>query len=242
MTQNVTSVGSFMGEMVASLKARQVDYQRSKDKRRRTEEQKAKTRAARITRASKRRRVSTWSDAASAAAAVGNPLNVALHVTWSALEHGDRRDGHILGLGAVERERRLWAELRLVAARAGVPWLAVRGPEYDRQRGLHLHVALHLPTVAAMRDALGVVERLTGAPAEWIDTGGRAVRGLGRRHHGVVARSACGGWFLQRHLESKGGDGLAIAAYAAKGDGKAAVAGQHRLSNALAALAKQAAA
>lgn len=155
---------------------------------------------------------------------------------------GDRREGHILGRSSVERERRLWAELRLVAARAGVEWLAGRGPEYDRQRGLHLHTVMYLPTAEAMRDAVGVVERLTGAPAEWIDTDGRTVSGFGRKHHGVVARSACGGWLLQRHLETKGGDGLTIAAYAAKGNGKAAVEGQHRLSNALAALAKKAAA
>ena len=167
---------------------------------------------------------------------------MALHITWSALLHGDRLDGHILGLSPVERERRLWSELRLVAARAGVPWLAARGPEYDKQRGPHLHIALHLPNVAAMRDALGVVARLTGAPAERTDMRGWSMRGLGRRHYGVVAVSACRGWLMQRHIEAMGGDGLAIAAYAAKGDGKAAVAGQHRLSNALSALARQAAA
>jgi len=209
------------------------------DGRRRSEAAKAKTRSARIARASARRRVSTWSNAASAAAAVGNPLNVALHLTWSALLGGDRRSGHILGLSPIERERRFWSDLRMVAARAEVPWLAMRGPEYDRQRGLHLHVALHLPTVDALRDALNVVERLTGAPAEWIATEGRTVRGLGRQHRGVVARSACGGWFMQRHLGETSSN--ALAAYAAKGDGKAAVEGQHRLSNALVAITRQAA-
>lgn len=211
------------------------------DGRRKSEAAKAKTKAARIARASAQRRVKKWSDAAKAAEAVGNPLNVALHVTWSALEGGYRREGHILGLGPVERERRLWAELRLVAARAGVPWLAVRGPEHDRRRRLHLHAVCHLPNVKAVRDAINEVDRLTGAPAAWIAPAGRTLRGDGRTNHGVVAMSACGGWFLQRCIAGKG-SGIGIAAYAAKGDGKAAVEGQHRLSNALAALARQAAA
>ena len=211
------------------------------DRRRKSASAKAKTRAARIARASSRRRLNTWSSAASAAEAAGYPLNVALHVTWSALVHGDRRDGHILGLGPVERERRLWAELRLVAARAGVPWLAVRAPEHDTRRDLHLHVALHLPDAAAIRDAIGVVERLTGSPAERVDMRGWSVRGGGRTHYGVVARSDCSGWFLQRRVEALGGSGVALVAYAAKGDGKAAVEGQHRLSNALSALARSAA-
>lgn len=241
MTQNITSVGSFMGGMVASLRARQVAYQRSKDKRCKTEEQKATTRAARIARASARRRVITWSSAASAAETAGYPLNVALSVTWSALVEGERRDGHCLGLPAVERERRLWSALRLVSARAGVPWLAARAPEHDTRRGLHLHLALHLPDAASIRDALGVVERLTGAPAERVDMRGWSVRGGGRTHHGVIARSDCGGWFLQRRVEVLGGSGAALAAYAAKGDGKALVEGQHRLSNGLSALAQAAA-
>ena len=209
-----------------------------RDGRRRSEAAKAATKRARIARASARRRVITWSSAASAAETAGCPLNVALHVTWSALVEGERRDGHCLGLSAVERERRLWSALRLVSARAGVSWLAARGPEHDRQRGLHLHLVLHLPDAAAIRDAIGQVERLTGSPAEWIDTRGRTVRGLGRRHHGVVAQSACGGWFLQRHVEGRGGSGVELVTYAGKGDGKAAVEGQHRLSNELSALVR----
>lgn len=213
----------------------------TRDGRRRSEAAKAATRRARLERASRRRRAQAWTHAATVAAASGQPVNTALHVTWSALEAGDRREGHILGLGVVERERRLWAGLSLVAKRAGVPWLALRGPEHSRQRGLHLHLAFHLPVadVTALRDAIGTVERLTGSPAEWIDTAGRTERGAGGRCRGVVARSACGGWLLQRTVATIG-DGSGIAAYAAKGDGKAQVAGQHRLSNALSALARQA--
>lgn len=210
-----------------------------RDGRRRSEAEKARSAAARMARASTRRRVTGWIAAASAAEAAGHPLNVALHVTWSALIEGERRAGHCLGLSEVERERRLWRGLRQIAQRARVPWLAARAPEHDRRRGLHLHLVLHLPDASALRHAVEQIERLTGAPAEWIDTGGRAVRGLGRRHHGAVARSACGGWLLQRGIEGLGGGGRGIAAYAAKGDGQAVVEGQHRLSHGLAALARE---
>lgn len=211
----------------------------ARDRRRKSEAAKAKTKAARIARASAQRRVKKWTAAASAAETSGNPLNTTLHVTWSALEDGDRRSGHILDLPAAERDRRLWSGLRMVSARAGVPWLAARGPEHDRRRRLHLHAVVHLPNVAALRDAIGEVERLTGAPAAWIIPAGRTMRGNGRTHHGVVAMSACGGWMLQRRIDGKG-NGHGIVAYAAKGDGKARVEGQHRLSNELAALVRKA--
>jgi hypothetical protein len=211
------------------------------DRRRRPDEVKAATKRARIARASARRRVVTWSTAATAAERAGHPLNVALHITWSALAGGERRDGHVLGLPAVARERRLWSALRLVAARAGVPWLAARGPEHDRGRGLHLHVALHLPDATAIRDAIAAVERLTGAPAERVDLRTWTVRGRGGRHHrGVVAVSGCNGWLMQRRIEALSG-GAGLLRYAAKGDGEAEVEGQHRLSNELVALVKRAA-
>jgi len=197
---------------------------------------KARTRAARIARASARRLLADWARAARAADAAECPLNVAVHLTWSALLHGDMREGHVLGLAPVERDKRFWDALRLCAARAGVPWVALRGPEYDGRRGLHLHLVLHLPDSAAVHDAIGVIERLTGAPAERVIMEGRTWR----RHHGVVARSACGGWLLQRHVAARGGSGEKLAAYAGKGSGKALVEGQHRLSNELATLARQA--
>lgn len=214
----------------------------AKDRRRKTPAQKAKTAKARQTRAATQRRRQLWTAAAPAASSAGYPLNTALTVTWAALQDGDRRPGHILDVDAVEREKRLWSELRLVAARAGVEWIAARAPERDRTRGLHVHVALHLPDTRALRDALDVVERLTGAPAVWCDMRGRSLRGGGRNTHGVVAKSACGGWLLQRHVEAAGGSGVALATYTAKGTGKTKVEGQHRLSNSLSALSRQQAA
>lgn len=212
------------------------------DRRRRSDAEKAQSRSNWISAGARRRRVAQWTQAAAASARAGYPVNVALHITWSALTGGDRRDGHILGLSPLDREKRLWAALRLCAARAGVPFLAARGPEYDTGRGLHLHVALHLPDDRAIRDCMDVVETLTGAPAESRDMRGRSVRGLGRRHHGVIGLSACRGWFMQRHIAAAGGNGIILATYAGKGDGQSQVDGQHRLSNALSALAKQAAA
>lgn len=210
-----------------------------RDKRRRTTTQKARTKAQRIAKASAKRRRDDWAAADAAATAAGHPLNVALHVTWSGLMAGDRRHGHVLGLSETLREKRFWSGLRLVAARAGVPWLAARGPEFDRTRGLHLHLVLHLPDVAALRHAVQVIERLSGAPAEWFDAKGRTVQGLGRRHYGVVGRSACGGWLLQRNDPERGGTG-ALVAYAGKATCADQVEGQHRLSHELAALIRAA--
>jgi hypothetical protein len=174
-----------------------------------------------------------------AASSAGYPLNIALTVTWAALQDGDRRLGHILDMAAVEREKRLWSELRMVAARAHVEWIAARAPEHDRKRGLHLHLAMHLPADSrAIRDALEVVEGLTGAPAVWCYMRGRTLRGGGRVTQGVVAKSACGGWLLQRHVPTGNGSGEHLAKYAAKGTGKAKVEGQHRLSNDLKALTR----
>lgn len=211
------------------------------DRRRKSPAEKEQSAATRVARDATKRRVAEWTAAAEAAEAAGYPINVALHITWSALAGGECRPGHCLGLAAPKREVRIWSGMRQVAARAKVPWLAARAPEYDRKRGLHLHTMLHLPDEAALRDAVRQIEKLTGAPAEWIDPAGRSVRSAGRTTHGVVARSACGGWLLQRNVAALGAS-IGIAAYAAKGDGKAHVEGQHRLSNALSALARSAAA
>ena len=209
------------------------------DGRCRTPAQKAKTATARNARADTHRRQRRWAEAALAASAAGYPLNFMLTVTWPKIDDGDRRPGHILEKPTVDRENHLWSELREVAARARVDWIAARAPEYDKTRGQHLHIAGHLPNDDALKDALNVVEHLTGAPAMWSDMRGRTLRGGGRMSQGCVAMSANGGWLLQRHMATAGGDGFTLAAYAAKGAGKAKVAGQHRLSNALLALLRK---
>jgi hypothetical protein len=205
----------------------------AQDRRRTTAAQKAKTAAARLARADTHRRQQRWTAAAIAATAAGYQLNFLLTVSWPKIEDGDRRAGHILAKKIVDRDTHLWSELRPVAARAGVEWIAARAPEYDKTRGQHLHIAGHLPNDRALRDAINIVENLTGAPAKWCDMRGRTLPGDGRTSQGCVAMSANGGWLLQRHMATAGGSGFALAAYAAKGTGKAKVEGQHRLSNAL---------
>jgi hypothetical protein len=212
---------------------------KARDGRRKTAAQKAKTATARLARADTHRRQQRWTAAAIAASAAGFQLNFLLTVSWPKIEDGDRRSGHILAKKIVDRETHLWSELRQVAARAGVEWIAARAPEYDNKHGQHIHIPGHLPDDRALRDALDVVETLTGAPAMWCDMRGRTLRGNGRISHGCVAMSENGGWLLQRHVATAGGSGFALAAYAAKGTGKAKVEGQHRLSNALLTLLRK---
>ena len=209
------------------------------DGRRKTAAQKAKTATARLARADTHRRQQRWTAAAIAASAAGFQLNFLLTVSWPKIEDGDRRSGHILAKKIVERETHLWSELRQVAARADVEWIAARAPEYDKTRGQHIHIPGHLPHDGALRDAINVVETLTGAPAIWTEMRGRTLRGNGRISHGCVAMSENGCWLLQRHVATAGGSGFALAAYAAKGTGKAKVEGQHRLSNALLTLLRE---
>jgi len=209
------------------------------DRRQRTAAQKAQTKAARLARADTWRRKQRWTAAALAASEAGYPLNFMVTLSWPKIEDGDRRSGHILTKKIVDRETHLWTELRQVAERAGVEWIAARAPEYDKTRGQHLHIAGHLPNDRALRDAINIVENLTGAPAKWRDMRGRTLPGDGRTSQGCVATSANGGWLLQRHMATAGGSGFALAAYAAKGTGKAKVEGQHRLSNALLTLLRK---
>lgn len=161
-------------------------------------------------------------------------------VTWSALINADRRDGaHILGLAERDRVQRLWKALARDMGAAGIPWLAARGPEYDKRRGHHLHVVMHAPEKAFLR-ITRTLERLTGSDREWFDPRGRTVPGNGRDHKGVVALSACRGWMVQRHLEgmSKVTPGLAKMDYVAKGVGAEKVSCRHRLSRELKDLVK----
>jgi hypothetical protein len=209
------------------------------DRRTRTADEKRQTRALRLQRADRRRREKTWPRAAIAAERAGLALNCFATIAWHPLATaGERRDGHCLGLPPAERDLRIWAALRRVASRHGVAFVAMRAPEFDRQRGQHLHVAIHLPTDGAIRDALAAIERLTGAPADDVTITGRPMAGLGRQRQGVVAVSGCRGWMMQRAVPGAGGSAKAIAVYLAKATGRDVALGQHRLSNALSALAR----
>ncbi len=209
------------------------------DRRTRTADEKRQTRELRLLKAAQKRLEKKWLRAAIAAERAGVPLNSFVTVAWHALSTaGERREGHCLHLPPAERDRRVWAALRRVAGRHAVPFVAMRAPENDRRRGQHLHVAIHLPTDDAIRDALAAIERATGAPAETLHLPGRPMAGLGRYRQGVVAVSGCRGFMLQRAVTGGGGSAVAIARYVAKSAGRDVALGQHRLSNALAALAR----
>jgi hypothetical protein len=204
-----------------------------RDGRRKTEAAKLATKRARISRATIERRRRKWKSAAIAAECLGYPPNTFLTVSWKVLFQ-NRPD--VLAIDQLEA--RLWAGLRLVAVRAGVPWVAARGPEYSSGRGRHIHITMHLPDAAAMRDAVGVIEGITGAPAAYVHVDGRTLRGGPRPVRGVVAKSVCGGWMLQRNVPGGGGGSVALARYTSKGQGARRVEAQHRLSNAFSAMAR----
>lgn len=196
------------------------------DRRRRTPAQKERTRRERLASRDKRHRQRRWIAAGQAAHLAGAPLNVALCLSLRHLadEYGAHPD--FLGLSPEQQERRIWIALRRVAHRHGVAWIAARAPEHDRTKGRHVHLAAHLPTDAALRDAIATVERITGVSAAWIDGRGRS---LGRHHHGIVAKSPRGAWLIQRDVAGEPGNPHLLA-YISKGSGKHHVAGQHRLS------------
>lgn len=203
------------------------------DKRRRSPAQKAATAQARNARASARRRRDEWRESALAADKAGLPITAVLHVTWGALFAND--GGPVLRHSEVGRERALWRCLRRAVTRHGVPWVAVRAPEHDAAKGIHLHSAAHVPE-PAFGDVIAALERITGAPAAWVDLNGRRMRRGGRMLRGVVAISACGGWLLARNVRPESGGAVGALAYLTKAAEKGLAAGQYRRSNALAAL------
>ena len=185
---------------------------------------------ARIARASTYRRLRIWQSAAIGAEEAGHPLNLHVTITWSKFETGEGET-----VSPDVRARRLWNALRFAAARADVPWIAARAPEYGKRHGQHLHIIAHIPRQAdALADIVRVIERHTGARAAWFHPSGRRLSWT----RGVVALSHCGGWMVQRHDHHGGGDSAQLAGYAAKGQGKGKAAGRHQLSNTLSQLAQ----
>lgn len=177
-----------------------------------------------------RRREAEWRHAGSAVEAAGLPMTTAIHVTWSACHAADMRAGHILGKSEQERVNTLWDRLRRLAAEYGAEaWIAARAPEYDRQKGLHLHMGLRLPE-AAYRRAIGILEKLTGAPAEAIFTRDKTITHHGRKVHGVIARGQCGAWLLQRNTRAGIGGTEGLMRYIRKAPKAAETSAQFRLS------------
>lgn len=191
------------------------------------------------------RRQRQWMAAASAAVDAGLPLTVTLHITWHRLmQNGERRAGNCLALAENERVTKIWNAVWRLLKRNGVPFIAMRAPEYDATKGAHLHLPAHVPD-ALLKKVVAVIERLTGAPAEIYRAPDsaefkRPYRTQGRTCHGVVAVSACGGWMLQKNLRPLTGGSTSIAEYTAKSSRRPDTGAQYRLSHELAALARQA--
>ena len=194
-----------------------------KDNRHRTEAQKQQTRQRLAAKADRQRRVAEWRSSELAARQAGYPINTLITVLSDAEN--------------IERiAASLWRRLRRLMARHGLPFYAFRGPEYAPRRGLHLHMATHLPE-ALYDDVAAILADVTGAGmAPWFDVAGRR---LGETY-GVITKSNDKTWMLQRYVEGAGGSHWQLVEYAAKGSGKEKAIGRHQRSGALIELTRAA--
>lgn len=198
-----------------------------KDNRHRTEAQKQQTRRRAQHENQKLKtaqRTECWRKSELAARQAGDPINAQITVLSDAEN--------------IERiAASLWRRLRRLMARYGSPFYAFRGPEYAPRRGLHLHIALHLPE-ALYDDVAAILVETTGAGmAPWgFDVAGRRLGKL----HGIVTKSADTTWMLQRYVASAGGSHWQLVEYAAKGSGKEKAIGRHQRSGALIELTRAA--
>lgn len=129
----------------------------------------------------------------------------------------------------------MWRRLRRLMQRHGLPFFALRGPEYAPSRGHHMHFVLHLPKTL-YGDVAAMLADVTGEPmAWWFDVEGRD---LGAKTKGVVCVSVDGRWMLQRHIEGIGGTDERLVEYASKSDGKHRSIGRHQRSADLIKLTK----
>jgi hypothetical protein len=202
------------------------------DKRRKSEAAKRKTAVERNNRRKRNIRKRKWQSANQAAAHAGFPMNTAITASWSQLGIDDAHGAELA----------LWDGLRKLAKDNGFAWLAMRAPEKGGRGGRHMHLFCHAPDDTARLAIIGLIAEKTGAAWAWLDLNGRRLKdcGSGKPIHGIMAKSRGGEWMVQRNLPDLGGVDI-LTAYLAKGDGKSRVDGQHRMSQALEALAKQAA-
>mgnify|MGYP006946483174 CR=1 FL=1 len=176
------------------------------------------------------KRAQRYRTAAQVSSSMGYPLTHQLTLTWNALQHGERRDGHCLHLPEPDAVSRLWRNLKRLMKKHGLPFIAMRAPEYDNQRHRHLHVALHMPKqlTPALVD---VIENLTGAPNDTT-----AAFSVAERNRGYLARSACRGWLLQENRRVGAGGELALAGYLTKSAQRPEITSRYYLSGDLSRL------
>lgn len=176
------------------------------------------------------KRAQRYTTAAQVSARMGYPLTYQLTLTWNALQHGERRDGHCLHLPEPDAVTRLWRNLKHLTKSNGLPFIAMRAPEYDARRGSHIHVALYLPerlTPALIR----VIENLTGAPDDTT-----TVFTIAEINRGYLARSACHGWLLQGNRRVGTGGELGLTKYLTKSAQRRENASRYYLSGDLSRL------
>jgi hypothetical protein len=178
------------------------------------------------------RRAQLFDTAASVATQAGYPITFVFCLTWRTLNQGERRPGHSLGLPEPARVSRLWRNLKNLCHRHGLPFCAMRAPEYDAGKGSHLHVAIHLPP-HLLPDLLDVLSRLTGAPHDVTATFTSF-----ERKRGHLARSGCKGWLVQRNVRVGTGGEQGAAEYLSKARTRAGVVTQYRLSDFLSGLVR----
>lgn len=185
-----------------------------------------------------RQRVIEWERAGQALEAAGLPFTVAVHVTWSACYAADQNPGNFLNRSEADRVNILWDRFRRLAAKHGAEyWIAGRAPECDRQKGLHLHMGLRLPERAHLY-GIGTLERLTGAPHEFIETRGKTITHNGRKVHGVIARGQHGAWLFQRNTRLHQGGTMGFMRYVLKAPKADETTAQFRLSGDLLRIAR----
>lgn len=207
------------------------------DRRRRTAEERAATQRRHIEERDRRKRAGRWHTAAQAAHDAGLPVNVFITVSLDGLAEKELHPREAFTSRAPEeQEKILWGSLRRLAVRRGIPWIGLRAPELDRNRGRHVHIGGHAPDDDTLLDIVAAVARITGVKADRLN-----LRGFSHgKHCGVIALSPARAWMVQRDVRGLNGNPDLID-YVAKAAGKRRVTGQHRLSTDLIALVRDSA-
>lgn len=176
------------------------------------------------------KRAQRYTTAAHVSTATGYPLTHQLTLTRNALLLGERLDGHSLHLSEAAFISRLWRNLKNMLRKRGLPFIAMRAPEYDARRGQHVHVALHLPEQLTP-DLIRVIENLTGAPNDTT-----TVFSVTERNRGYLARSGCNGWLLQGNRRVGAGGELGLTGYLTKSAPRPEISARYYLSGDLSRL------
>ena len=131
-------------------------------------------------------------DAVAFAYAMDWPLNIALTITWAALQTaGERNEGHCLGRGDWGREKYTRDELARLCRSESLPFVALWGRDIGASMGSHVHLSMFWPPQKLAR-LVAVIERISGSSAAFV---------LKPYAANVVARSVCGGWQINMNSQ-----------------------------------------